>query len=309
LTLRGRVIRCQRLPLYEPEAAGEGGRLSDRVLIVDDEEFVRRTLADVVRRKFRNLDVEEAVDGRDALDKIRASSYGMVFSDLAMPRMNGLQLLECLHEEFPALPVVVVTAWGGSDNILRCFSMGAWDYILKPFTIDQVAGTVRRALIAGREVRKGPGDMSVVSMGPGWLEITAASEIEYVHRFRRFTELLLEAEVPENVREDVRFAIEEIGRNAMEWGNRFDPDRRVRLAYRLETDRVVVRVEDEGRGFNPDEVPDPSVDPSAHIERRLREGKRVGGYGIHLVRKIMDEVIFDKNGTAVTMTKYLYGKP
>ena len=299
--------------------------MADRILVVDDEPSIRRVLHDILLTGSPGCEVDEAANGIEALAKIHggppdspacatadadrgACPYHLVFTDLSMPRMDGFELLDMLHAERPDLPVVVVTAYGGEDNILHCFSRGAWDYILKPFNIEHVRAAARRALVAGNQVRKRPGDLEVVSSGPGWLELTAASELEYILRFRKFTEMLLSARVPADVREDLRFAIEEVGRNAMEWGNRYDPDKRLRLAYRLADDRIVVRIGDEGEGFDPDGLPNPAADPAAHVERRLREGKRVGGYGIHIVRKLMDEVTFSGKGNTVTMTKYLAGR-
>jgi serine/threonine-protein kinase RsbW len=110
----------------------------------------------------------------------------------------------------------------------------------------------------------------------------------------------------EEVREDVRLAVEELGRNAVEWGNKFDHHKRVRLSYRLFDDRIVFRIEDEGEGFLPEAVPDPSIDPIAHVERRAREGKRHGGFGIHIVKSMMDAVEYNEKGNVVEMTKYFY---
>ena len=150
-----------------------------------------------------------------------------------------------------------------------------------------------------------PGDIGEVAGGAGWLELTAASEGEYLQRFRRFTETLLGARVGAEQREDIRYAIEELGRNAIEWGNRYERDKRVRLSLFVTDDRIVLRIEDEGEGFLPDQVPDPSIDPVAHMARRRSEGKRPGGYGIHLVRNIMDEMTYSEKGNVVHMTKYL----
>ena len=60
----------------------------------------------------------------------------------------------------------------------------------------------------------------------------------------------------------------------------------------------------EGVGFNPRLVPDPTLDPWKHIEDRKKSGKRIGGYGLHLVKNIMDEIMFNRKGNVVIMTKY-----
>ena len=67
----------------------------------------------------------------------------------------------------------------------------------------------------------------------------------------------------------------------------------------------MLQVADEGEGFMPAEVPDPSVDPLAHINDRMQNGKRLGGYGIHLIKSLMDKVLFNAKGNVVIAIKYL----
>jgi len=108
---------------------------------------------------------------------------------------------------------------------------------------------------------------------------------------------------------DIRLAIDEIGENAVEWGNREDRSKKIRLQYRMLPDRIVFRIEDEGEGFDVDAVADPSKDPFAHIMERMTEGKRMGGYGIFMTKKVMDDVIFSRRGNVVMMTKRLRKAP
>ena len=162
---------------------------------------------------------------------------------------------------------------------------------------------VRRALVVSQDFDATKADLEITSMGPGWLEITASSEVEYVYRFRKFTEMLLRRKVPNDTLEDLRLAVEEIGRNAVEWGNEFAENKRVKLGYKFANNQIIIKVEDEGKGFNPDDVEDPSHDPVAAITRRLEAGKRPGGYGIKIVKKTMDEVKYSDGGTSVLMVK------
>ena len=103
----------------------------------------------------------------------------------------------------------------------------------------------------------------------------------------------------------MRLAIEEIGKNAVEWGNKNDRNKRIRMSYTCDEEQLTFEVEDEGEGFKPKDIPDPTTDPLAHIQRRMDEGKRAGGYGIHIIRQVMDEVTFNERGNKVTMTKRL----
>src|SRR5205814_5138245 len=97
----------------------------------------------------------------------------------------------------------------------------------------------------------------------------------------------------------------ELVQNAKEWGNRFDPKKNIRLGLRMAPDRIVLRIEDQGAGFDPALVPDPSIDPKAHIQSRIASGKRMGGWGLFIARKRMDELSFNQAGNAAYITKFL----
>ena len=89
----------------------------------------------------------------------------------------------------------------------------------------------------------------------------------------------------------------------MEWGSAGGRGTNVRVSYCYFPDEIVFKVQDEGPGFDPDSVPDPTIDPIGHIARRAREGKRSGGYGLYIVRKLMDRVIYSEKGNAVLFSK------
>jgi CheY-like chemotaxis protein/anti-sigma regulatory factor (Ser/Thr protein kinase) len=284
----------------------EVARVGDRILVVDDELAMRGLLHELLQRESDERVIDEAADGLEGLTLLREREYDIVLTDLSMPRMSGLELIVAARKERPMTPIIAITALGDEDIIIKCFASGAWDYMTKPFRNEQVQKAVKRALIVSSHMDAPPGDLQVESMGPGWLEITAASEIEYVWRFRKFTEVLLGKRVSGEVLDDVRLAVEEIGRNAVEWGNTRDKDKRVHLGYQIQTDKIMLRVEDEGQGFNPVDIEDPALDPIGHATRRADSGKRPGGYGLKIVTGTMDEVRFEDNGTTVVMIKHLY---
>jgi serine/threonine-protein kinase RsbW len=93
----------------------------------------------------------------------------------------------------------------------------------------------------------------------------------------------------------VRLALEEAVVNAIKHGHQHDPSKVVRVAYRVSSERVVLEIEDEGPGFQPDEVPDP-LDPE-NLERAC-------GRGVFLMRHYMNEVTFNERGNCVTLCKW-----
>ncbi len=116
----------------------------DLILVVDDDRTIRRNLARLVEAEgFR---ASEAADGDEALAKIRAESPAAVLLDLKMPGRDGLSVLGELGPVLADLPVIVVTAFGGSSPAIEAMRRGAYDYLTKPFDLDEVMLTLRRAL-------------------------------------------------------------------------------------------------------------------------------------------------------------------
>ncbi len=105
--------------------------------------------------------------------------------------------------------------------------------------------------------------------------------------------------VEEDIIFDVHVGFEEALRNAMIHGNRNDPEKKVTIETQVTEEAVIISVEDEGEGFDPGKLPDPTLD-----ENLLKEG----GRGVYLINHLMDEVAYERGGRKVVMTKYFYKK-
>jgi len=120
-----------------------------RVLVVDDDTAVRFTVRSVL--EDAGLDVIEATDGRDALRRLDSEGpVHVVVTDLRMPGMDGMALLDALRLRPSAPRAVVITAHGDEREAVRAMKKGAWDYFRKPFDIDELAAVVGRAAEAAR---------------------------------------------------------------------------------------------------------------------------------------------------------------
>jgi two-component system response regulator AtoC len=115
-----------------------------RVLVADDERTVRRNLARLLESE--GYAVTEAADGIEALRAIEAERPDAVLLDLRMPGLDGLGLLDAIAPRLAELPVIVITAFGGSEPAIEAMRRGAYDYLTKPFDLDEVLLTLRRAL-------------------------------------------------------------------------------------------------------------------------------------------------------------------
>jgi DNA-binding response OmpR family regulator len=115
-----------------------------RILVVEDEP---RILAFVTRRlEAEGFLVDPAADGVAALEAVAVSRPDLVVLDLLLPRIDGLSVLQQLAQEHPTLPVVILSARTDLPTKLRGFELGAWDYLGKPFSLDELVARIRAHL-------------------------------------------------------------------------------------------------------------------------------------------------------------------
>jgi len=114
------------------------------VLIVEDEANMRRVLEALLRRAgYQTL---EAADGQSALEVLDAESVDAVLSDLKMPHMNGLELLQAVQQKHQSVPFILLTAYGTIGSAVEALKQGAFDYLTKPFDPDEIQQVVAKAV-------------------------------------------------------------------------------------------------------------------------------------------------------------------
>jgi len=116
----------------------------EKVLVVDDEVGMRQLLEKLL--EDNGYGVASAVDGVDALDKIKENRPALALVDFKMPRMNGLRLLEKIKKSYPEVVVVMMTAYGTVENAVSAMKLGAFDYINKPFENEEILLVMNKAL-------------------------------------------------------------------------------------------------------------------------------------------------------------------
>lgn len=115
----------------------------DKILVVDDEKHVRDFLVEALKRK--NYDVWMADNGKTALEMLRETSFDLVITDLKMPDLSGLEVLKCAKELYPTCVVIVITGFGTIEGAVQAMKMGAYNYLLKPFSLDVVEALIQKA--------------------------------------------------------------------------------------------------------------------------------------------------------------------
>ena len=119
------------------------------ILVVDDDPYMRTSLTDCL--VSCGYPVETAIDGVDALAKFRKGAYEMVITDIRMPKMGGLELLKNVKGQAPETPVIVITAYGTVNTAVEAMKQGATDFIMKPFSLDDLEVVVKNVFERGQE--------------------------------------------------------------------------------------------------------------------------------------------------------------
>jgi DNA-binding NtrC family response regulator len=113
---------------------------SKRILVVDDEENARTTLSRILRRE--GFEVASAGNGVEALDFLRKNKVEIVITDINMPEMSGITFLREMNKTYPDTNVIMITAYGEIESYIEAMNLGAFEYINKPFRIDELKKTI-----------------------------------------------------------------------------------------------------------------------------------------------------------------------
>ncbi|MFC0522231.1 response regulator transcription factor [Pontibacillus salicampi] len=136
-----------------------------KILFVDDDQAIRESVTSYLSNE--QFELLEASEGKEAIDIISATAVDLVLLDMMMPGMDGMTCLREIRYNFPALPVIILTAKTDEIDTLLALEMGADDYITKPFSIREVTARVK-TLLRRKEVYKGTEVES--SRGVEWIE-------------------------------------------------------------------------------------------------------------------------------------------
>jgi CheY-like chemotaxis protein/anti-sigma regulatory factor (Ser/Thr protein kinase) len=294
------------------------------LLVVDDSAMDRRVAGGLLER-LGGWQVEFAADGREALTRVAAEVPDLVLTDLQMPEMNGLELVEAMQRDYPLVPVILMTAQGSESIAVQALEQGAASYVPKRKLAQDLCPVVERVLALAVERRTKRSLMnrmrsmsasfrlendpamltSVVAYLQGVIhEMGILSEGERLRAGVALEEALLNAayhgnlEVSSELREHDHSAYYDLARQRA----RQSPfcDRGILVDVDLCEDRIRYIVRDEGPGFDPKTLPDPT-DP-ANLDRPC-------GRGLLLMRTFMDDVDYNHSGNEVTLIKYATIRP
>jgi CheY-like chemotaxis protein/anti-sigma regulatory factor (Ser/Thr protein kinase) len=288
-----------------------------KILVVDDSK-VDQHLAGSLLAGMSDVTVGFAEDGEAALAAMERDLPDLVLTDLQMPGMNGLELVEAIRRSYAGVPVVLMTAHGSEEVAAAALRRGAASYVPKRDLANDLVETTERVLAVTRAQREATVFGCLAESNSHFVLDNDPSLIKPLIAYLR-EEIAHRDFCDETVRMQVAVALDEVIVNAMHHGNlevdsalrelgwevycaqiqerrSIKPycDRRVHVMAKLTGDEAVYVVRDDGKGFDPSTLPDP-LDP-ANLEK-------ASGRGLLLVRTFMDEVHYNERGNQVRMVK------
>jgi len=115
---------------------------SQQILIVDDEAVVRNGISRALNSK--GMVTQLAANGQEALDYLRIQPFDLVLLDIRMPDMDGITLLKQIHAQYPETDVIMITGYPSIDSAVHCTKLGALDYLVKPFSLDDLEAALQK---------------------------------------------------------------------------------------------------------------------------------------------------------------------
>ena len=288
------------------------------LLVVDDSRVDRRLVGGLLQ-KTDEYEVIYAENGRDALERLELDIPDAVLTDLHMPEMNGLELVQTIKRDYPLIPVLLMTAQGSEELAVEALRLGAASYVTKRRLDEDLIPTVHQILEAASSTRGEtrllnrissvetsyvlPNETRLVHALSGQVRDTMRAMRIFPENDRlrisiAFEESLLNAlyhgnlEVSSDLRDEDQTAYEDLARQR----SLQEPyiDRQLYVDISLTQEAVRFSVRDEGPGFDPEVIPDPT-DPE-YLDRP-------SGRGMLLMRSFMDELEYSEGGRQVTMMK------
>lgn len=277
---------------------------SRRILLVDDDRGLRHVLSTLLTEAGHVVD--SAGDGPEAVARLDKGAIDIVLLDLGLPGMSGLEVLAHARALRNPPLAIVMTADDTSETLLEAVRRQAYRYLRKPFAPNEVVEIIAGAMATAPAAAL---SIEVVSARPEWLEVIAPCSLEMADRLQSFV-MHLEADLPEPVRESVAQAFRELLTNAIEWGGKLDPTKKVRISCVRARRMLLYRIADPGKGFDIDRlqhaaISNPAGDPLRHFAEREEQGLRPGGFGLAMTRSLVDELIYNEARNEVICIKYL----
>ena len=261
-----------------------------RILIVEGNAELRTVLGDAL--SALGHDVVTVGDRAAAISRDDLEDFDLIISDLAEYNDSGVQIVSELKRQRLFVPIVVSSEEAHHTGIVKAFKLGAANFLRKPYDEEELRGIVEKTL--GYKLRFIE-DLKVLPYVREHIEFELPSDLSLMNGVLHYLiERVAALGVIKPDTSNLFIALDEAFVNAVKHGNRGDHHKLVRITADLSAKEARFTVEDEGDGFNLQEIPDPT-DPANLF--------KTSGRGVLLIYNIMDEVEYNERGNRLTMVK------
>jgi len=248
--------------------------------------------------------IESCGGNMEALRLLRSRAFDVVITHPSTPIRETLPVARELHTVRPGVRMIVLAPEATPADIIEALRAHVFACFTAPFDAVEIASVAVQAL---KETLWRDG-IEVVSGLPHWVSLRVQCRLLTAERLIRFmTEY--RSDVPEAERDLLMTAFREMLLNAMEHGAGFDAEKVVEVSAAKTSRAIVYHFRDPGDGFDRSSLPDAPLrtheELVAHLEARERQGKRPGGFGMLIVKQVVDEVVYNEPGNEVLLIKYL----
>ena len=276
--------------------------MTTTVLLADDDNTGRTVFRRVL--EYEGFNVIEASDGLSALEVLKAGPVDLLLTDVVMPGLDGIELIERAHELQPHLRAIIMTGHKTNQTVISAFRNKACDFLSKPFHVDELLEAIHSAM------NRDPGcQIEVISEKPDWIELRVPCDLNAVEPIQKFLSEL-QGNLPKETRDAIGSVFRELLNNAIEHGGKLDISKRVEVKYIQLKRAIMFSIKDPGEGFDLKAVEhaafaNPEDQPFRHMQVRQEKGLRPGGFGIMLAAQVIDELIYNEKHNELIFVKYI----
>jgi len=262
------------------------------------------SVTSVVSTVLSSWKMECARDNDEALALVEKSAFDLVIADQASSGREDVELLRKVRLVRPHTRFIIVADRSTPADVIAAIRAGAFSYFTKPLSTQAMEEVLQLAI----ESPAWDEGIEMLSGTDAWIRLSLRCDVSTANRLQQFVREFLN--LPEPDQDKVAIASREMMLNAMEHGGKFDPERRIEIAYLRARHVVLIRIKDPGEGFSLADNLDtaannPQDDPLRHQRHREAQGLRPGGYGILLAKDLVDELFYGEKGNDVLLIKYI----
>jgi len=262
-------------------------------------------VASPVPQSMKDYEIDRACGSVDALRRLRQRAYDVLVTSSRTHVDEDLALFEESRQLRPGLKAIFLAPAVTPPDVIAALRARVFACLVPPFDAGEIADLIRGAA----DSIESSDAIQVLSARAEWISLRVTCNLVTADRLTSFM-TALRGDVNQQVRNDLLTAFREVLLNAMEHGAGFDSEKVIDVTA-VRTERAVVyHFRDPGPGFDTDmlahaAIGNPAHEPIAHLERRASQGLRPGGFGMLLVRKLVDEVMYSEAGNEVLLIKHL----